>query len=248
MNFKLLKEKLIKSLDSNIFGEYIIRAYSKLKKRVDYSRIKNMADFPKPKNALIFLTMRCNLNCQMCHQKEFRAKNLNKLHADELSSKEIEKAIFSLKKFGIKKICLTGGEILLRDDLFQILDCIKDNQMNIEFGTNGTLINENIAEKLKNYPITGVSISLDGLQESHDKIRGRIGAFNKTVKTIKILTKNFDVGINFVLQKENIHDAEKVIKLCKDLGTKSFGLTYPIQNMKSGQIEDTLKIIDGGGG
>jgi MoaA/NifB/PqqE/SkfB family radical SAM enzyme len=246
MKFELLKEILRKSFKKNVFGNYAIKIYSKLKKKVEYSKIVNMANFPKPRNSLFFLTMRCNLNCQMCHQKEFRAKNLNKLHADELSLGQIKKAISSLKKFGIKKVCLTGGEILLREDLFKILECIKENRMSIEFGTNGTLITESIAEKLNNYPIVSISLSLDGLQESHDKIRGRIGAFNKTLNAIKILAKKFDVNINFVLQKENIRDAEKVIKLCDELGVKSFGLTYPIQNMRGRQVKDTLKVIGSG--
>ena len=88
---------------------------------------------------------------------------------------------------------LSGGEPFLRKDLFEILDYTTKFD-DIVITTNCTLINEKIAQKLAQYPNVRLSISIDGMEEIHDKFRGRKGTFQKIINTLPILKEN---GVKF---------------------------------------------------
>ena len=136
-----------------------------------------------------FVTHKCNLKCRHC----FFWKEINK-NTKELSLDEINK--FSETMNNIVHLNLTGGEPFLRNDLSEIVNIFyKNNSLqNIAIPTNGFLtkqILKIVKQILENCPNLAVmiSLSLDGLKEQHDKIRGVKGSFNNAMKTYKELSK-----------------------------------------------------------
>lgn len=148
-----------------------------------------------PLQFIFFITSKCNLRCQHC----FYLENLNQQPKNELSLKEIEKISQSMGK--LLWLSLTGGEPFLREDIVQIAEIFyRNNKFNLStICTNGVLQDSiilsvsEICKKCKDAHLI-VYVSLDGLEETHDQIRGAPGVFKKAVETIielKKLKKDF---------------------------------------------------------
>ena len=123
----------------------------------------------------------CNLNCKHCRVSE---KNDN----EKMSLNEAKNLLAQCWYNGITMLNLSGGEPFLRKDIFDILDYAGKFE-DIVITTNGTLLNENKCKKLSTYNNIKLSISLDGLEETHDKFRRRKGAFKKVIDTLPLLNK-----------------------------------------------------------
>lgn len=129
----------------------------------------------------LHVTKQCNLNCSYCYY------NAGEKEDFELSSSEIKKMLNELSTLKPKRIVFTGGEPLLREDIFELANCIKslDKKIILGISTNGTLINEYIAYKLVN-AFSEIRISIDGPQEVNDSLRG-LESFNKAMKAFKFI-------------------------------------------------------------
>lgn len=158
----------------------------------------------------------CNLNCKHCRVIEKNTKE------KELTLEQAKDLLSQLYYCGITKLNLSGGEPFLRKDLFEILDYAKKFE-DIVITTNCTLINKQTAEKLAQYPNVRLSISIDGMEEIHDKFRGRKGTFQKVVNTLPILKVNgIKFSIRYTLTKDTIKDAKEVLKLASENGAEEF--------------------------
>ena len=156
----------------------------------------------------------CNLNCKHCRVSE---KNDN----EKLSLKEAKNLLAECWYNGITMLNLSGGEPFLRNDIFEILDYAQKFE-DIVITTNGTLLNDEKCKKLSEYK---KSISLDGLEETHDKFRCKKGAFKKVVNTLPILNKyNIKYAIKYTLSKETAKDAVELLNLVAKLGAKEFNV------------------------
>ncbi len=157
-------------------------------------------------------TLRCNAKCKHCGS---RAGENSKLD-DELTTEEIKNALQSIaNKYDASKILLniTGGEPLIRQDLFEVMDFA--NKLGYHWGmtTNAMLINESNIEKMKKTGMTTISISLDGLEQSHDEFRGVKGSYSKIIENIKKFKEaNFlnYLQITTVVNKLNIKELKNV--------------------------------------
>ena len=162
-----------------------------------------------PLQFIFFITSRCNLNCQHC----FYAENLNKLNK-ELSVKEIEKISQGMDE--LLWFSMTGGEPFLRKDIEQIAEIFyHNNKFNfLTIPTNGLLQDSiiqsvsKICKKCKHAHII-VYVSIDGLENTHNRIRGSFDSFKKAIGTIRELKKikkdfkNFNVGTTTICNAEN---------------------------------------------
>lgn len=120
------------------------------------------------------LTTACNLHCTHCYVSERRVH-------PALSTERIVAVITELEKMGVPVAVLTGGEPLLRPDIFEIVDAFSRHQVDAYFCTNATLIDKDIAQRLAASALRGFQVSFDGPDRvSHDVIRGA-GAFDKAV-------------------------------------------------------------------
>lgn len=186
-------------------------------KMLDYLRYFLSPETVKRPGYLIFhVTYKCNSRCGMC----FLWKDLNKAKDKELSLNEIEKISSSLGN--LFWLALGGGEPFLRDDLPDICRIFyKNNKTSvISIPTNGLLpkrIYRMTREILKNCDtrIT-IGLSLDGIKEKHDHIRGVKGNFEKVLKTYNLLSplrkkySNFSIGILTTLTNLNVKEIPKL--------------------------------------
>lgn len=200
-----------------------------------------------PEFLTLFVTSRCNLKCSHC----FYWRSLDSQDA-ELSISEIEKISDSLPDFTY--ISITGGEPYLRDDLPQIASTFssKNNIQNISVVTNGVLTDKIISETKKmlaSCPRTNITVvvSMDGIGDEHDNIRGGRGVFDKAVKTIeglkglKIPYPGFNVGVAITYMAQNQKRVMDIYKFVRDgLKPDSISLTL----VRGDSRDPTSKKID----
>ncbi len=163
------------------------------------------------------ITYACNLRCKHCYA------TAGKPLEDELTTDEALDIVDKLDRLGVTIIAFSGGEPLVRKDFFEITKYADEKGFYVAVATNGTLINEEMAKKMKENGIKYVQISLDGMRETHDSFRGIKGAFDKTVEGIKNCVKEgFFVNVSMTVTKYNYHDVPAVIELCEKLGVNWF--------------------------
>jgi len=192
---------------------------------------------------ILFTTSKCNLSCSAC----FFHDNLNK--SNDLSLSEYKKIAQSLKKTSI--LLLSGGEPFLNKDLVEICSSfIKNSKIDsLIIPTNGTLkkeIIENVGILLKNFPQTAltVNISLDGMVDYHDKIRGARGVFEKAIETIKELSglkkiyPNLQTVVNSVIQKNNLEELKKLM-----IFLRQFELDFHAFELLRGDPKDRSMVL-----
>ncbi len=161
------------------------------------------------------VTRSCNLNCVHC-----RAGSERGPYEGELTTEEIFRIMQEIKEVGNPIIILTGGEPLLRKDIFEISKKAIELGFKPVLATNGTLIDEEVAEKIKDAGIARVSISLDGASaEAHDMFRGVKGAFEGAMKGIEALKKTgIPIQINTTVTAVNAQELPKIHELAKQIG------------------------------
>jgi len=167
------------------------------------------------------ITNVCNLRCKHCYQEDFS----NKEDLDWFGLKKISENIHnSMKEWG-KKACihLTGGEPLLRPELFLLLDDLDQKPMVRELGiiTNGLCFDRDVLERLSVFSkLKKVKISLDGADaEVNDSIRQK-GTFESVIQNVSLIKKGsgFDTIMMFTLMRRNFGSLPSFIHLCQDLG------------------------------
>ena len=157
------------------------------------------------------LTYKCNLRCKMCPFWQ---------RASEDSSVEQEKEILrQIYDSGAFSVAFEGGEPLLRKDLGEILAFSRSLPLQTSLISNGTLLESRIDE-IASYINGSLYVSLDGLEKTHDTIRGVDGCFRKAVRGITAARAKVLVTINTTIMAENIHEIEDLVILAKDLGVR----------------------------
>ncbi len=167
------------------------------------------------------VTRSCNLNCLHC-----RAAASCGPYAGELTSEKCLKLIDEIAALSSPVIILTGGEPLLRPDIFDIAAYGTQKGLRMVMATNGTLVDEPTAKKMIAGGIQRVSISIDGKDaQSHDAFRGEPGAFDGAMRGIKTLKEaGIEFQINTTITTANLHQ----IKAIHDLVLKSGAAAHHI--------------------
>jgi len=163
----------------------------------------------------IDLTERCNLRCIHCRVSTSHEK------VNELPLEKVKQLMDEFADLKVIQIIFSGGEPFIREDIFEILSyTTKKGIPDIIVVSNGILLDSDKIEKLKSTGVKKVTISLDGLKEVHDRIRGK-GTFDKTIENLKNLIKeDFEVSVTMILTKLNKNDFLKLSKFLKKLGVK----------------------------
>ncbi|MDQ1279484.1 MAG: family radical protein [Thermoproteota archaeon] len=156
------------------------------------------------------LTYNCNLRCKMCPFWK-RSSTDSSLERE----KAILKQIYDSGAFGI---AFEGGEPLLRKDLVNILAFSRSLPLQTSIITNGTLLESRIDE-IAPYINGAVYVSLDGLEKTHDMIRGVDGCFKNATRGIAASSEKVFVTINTTIMMENLYEIEDIVKLAKELHT-----------------------------
>lgn len=177
----------------------------------------------KPEFIILDITHKCNLKCNIC---EIRKDS----QAAEFSLEEVKKLIDQANYWGVKEFVFSGGEPLLREDIFEILEFVRTNNYQVGLLTNGILIKD-VLTRLSPYLISNtvsLSISLDALSaQIHDDIRGKVGSFEATLDGLKQLSKmkenypNINFNVISIVLNENLEELLPLVIFLKTLNVNS---------------------------
>jgi len=180
------------------------------------------------------VTRRCNLNCVHCRS----ASTMNSFDT-AFDTEEAKKLIDDIASFAKPVMVLSGGEPLLRADLFDIATYGTEKGLRMCIATNGALVTDEICLKMKASGIKMVSMSLDGSGPgTHDNFRNQPGAFDGVVRAAGLFNKH---GIEFLINssftKRNQKEIPDVMKVAKGLGAKAW---YMFMIVPTGRGEDIM--------
>jgi 12,18-didecarboxysiroheme deacetylase len=174
----------------------------------------HLLQFSKDKKPVVVwnCTKACNLRCIHCYA-----------HADgscgekELSFDEGRALIDDLAAFGSPVILFSGGEPLCRNDMPELAEYAVSKGMRAVISTNGTLINDAVAQRLKAIGLSYVGVSLDGMRETNDRFRAVDGAFDLALEGIRACKRaGIKVGLRYTITKHNLPDLPAVFQLLED--------------------------------
>ena len=155
------------------------------------------------------VTRRCNLACIHCY-----AAAANAHFPGELTTEEGKALLRDLADFGVPVLLFSGGEPLIRPDIFTLAQYARDLGLRVTFSTNGTLITPDIAERLKTLGVGYVGISLDGVEQTHDYFRGQAGAFQAALRGIRnCQAAGLRVGVRLTLTRHTVGDLPRLFEL-----------------------------------
>lgn len=162
-----------------------------------------------PKILVWNLTSVCNLNCKHCYMNAVKTKGPN-----EITTEVAKEFIDDLSEFRLPVLLFSGGEPLMREDIFELGKYAAEKGIRTVLSTNGTLITRDNARKLKESGFSYIGVSLDGLEKTNDEFRGKIGAFEEAIKGIdNCRLENVRVGLRFTISKYNFRDLPDIFKI-----------------------------------
>lgn len=166
------------------------------------------------------LTNDCQLRCKHCYNEAGMKRE------GELNFKKIIDIMRQFKALGGTSVLFTGGEVFIKKGIEDIIKYAYSNFFRIVLMSNGYSISEELFQILiERKDKIALQISIDGMRENHDDIRGVKGAFDKTVENIKrLISQGVSVSIGFTLTDKNEEDLENVVKCAKEWGCSSVSI------------------------
>ena len=190
-----------------------MRSYLNLARLYLYDKTDNKKFLPanvRPFRSSVRLTERCNSRCSTCdYWKQDREDRITTVKAIDL--------VKQLKELGVRRLRFTGGEPLLRGDFFQILKTVEMLKFEKNtLATNGLLLDKYYKE-INDSCLTDLGVSIDGLAEVNDKIRGVPGGFNRVVESLDLI-KGKRITIMSTLSSSLAYDLEGLFRLIEEKG------------------------------
>lgn len=168
------------------------------------------------------LIRRCNLTCKHCY-----SISADKDFPGELSTQEVFTVMDDLKSFGVPVLILSGGEPLLRPDIFDISYRAKDKGFYVGLSTNGTLINEENIARISAVGYDYVGISIDGIKGTHDKFRRKVGAFDASMRAVRLCRDHgIKIGMRFTMTQDNADELPQLLDLMEQEQVDKFYLSH----------------------
>lgn len=168
------------------------------------------------------LLRRCNLTCKHCY-----ATSADSEFRDELETAEAFKVIDDLHAAGVRVLILSGGEPLLRKDIFELSDYARDKGFFVALSTNGTLIDERNIAQIVAARYDYVGISIDGLEAVHDDWRQLKGSFAASMHAIDLCRQHdIRVGLRTTLTQNNYPQLPAILELMREHDVQKFYLSH----------------------
>jgi radical SAM protein with 4Fe4S-binding SPASM domain len=180
------------------------------------------------------MTQRCNLRCSHCYIDADALSN-----KEELSTSEAKRLLKDLALFKVPRILFSGGEPLLREDIFELGLFAKDLGLKTALSTNGVLITPEIGKRIKEVGFSYVGVSIDGMESTNDRFRGVKGAFLRALKGMRIL-KGLDikVGLRLTLTRDNYKEISNIFYLIKEEGIDRVCFYHLVYSGRGRQLQD----------
>ncbi len=183
--------------------------------------MKQLSDFIKAPFRLFWdVTTECNFRCKHCYS------NAGKKLPDELNHEEALALVDELKRSGIFRLFIAGGEPLMREDLWDIFRKASENEIPTVMNTNGYLIDDEISQRLSQCNLDMITISLDGsVPATHEEFRGMKGSFKRAVDSLTLLRQHgVNATVGCVLHRKNVSEMPGLIDLCIECGVRSLNI------------------------
>jgi len=186
------------------------------------------------------VTSKCNLKCSHCYIDAAERELL-----DELSTDAAKMLIHQITEVSRPLLILSGGEPLLRKDIFEIIQYGARRGLRMAMGSNGMLIDDRIARRLKEAGIKAVSISLDSsTPERHDEFRGVKGSWERAINAMKALkNNNILLQVNTTVTKQNYDEIDDIMTLAEELGAENFHLFFLVPTGRGAKMDDISPIM-----
>lgn len=170
-------------------------------------------DIPRP--VVVWnCTRQCNLRCIHCY-----ANAGNQRSPGEMNTAAGKAFIRDLAEFGVPVILFSGGEPLLREDLFELASLAKEQEIRVALSTNGTPITKAVAEKISRVEFAEVGISLDGIGVTNDHFRGQEGAYEAALKGIRnCVALGLRVSLRLTITRFNYQEITAIFRLIEEEG------------------------------
>lgn len=171
-----------------------------------------MKTLSAPLSICLGITNNCNLHCKHCLASNTRSNQ-------DLTTEELLGIIKQIIELKIFNVAIFGGEPLLREDFFTIVEALNKPWITLTLNTNGTLITKEMAKRLAHFPIKTYTVSLDGASSAtQDPFRGK-GSFEKNIEGIKnLIAAKRKVLISTTVTRYNYRDVENIVLLGKNIG------------------------------
>jgi heme d1 biosynthesis radical SAM protein NirJ len=168
------------------------------------------------------LIRRCNLACKHCYTTSADID-----FPGELTTREVFAVMDDLRAFGVPVLILSGGEPLLRPDLFDIALRAKTLGFYVGLSSNGTLITERNIDAIKAIGFDYVGVSLDGMRNTHDAFRRSLGAFDRSLQGLRLCReRGIKAGLRFTLTRDNHADLPNLLNLMEREDVDKFYLSH----------------------
>jgi radical SAM protein with 4Fe4S-binding SPASM domain len=181
------------------------------------------------------VTLKCNLKCAHCYINAAETEL-----PDELSTDAAKMLIHQITEVSRPLLILSGGEPLMRDDIYEIIRYGADRGLRMGMGSNGMLIDDEATKKLEDAGMGTVAISLDSnIPEHHDDFRGVKGCWQHAVDAIKSLKKSkIEVQVNTTVTLQNYDEVDDIMALAEELGVDNFHLFFLVPTGRGTDIKD----------
>lgn len=180
------------------------------------------------------LTRKCNLACPHCYMEAGTAE------ARELTTDECLALIDEMKALGTEMLILTGGEPLLRRDIYDIARYASDQGLWVVMGTNGVLVNDHVAEQMVACGVKGVGISIDSIDpDVHNAFRGGPDAWKYSVRALDVCRRHgLHVLVQTTVMEMNYDEIPALMDFARERGAWSFNLYFLVQTGRGRQLND----------
>ncbi len=178
------------------------------------------------------LTNRCNLYCKHCYS------SANQETEGELTFEEIKRVTGDLVREGVRFAILSGGEPLLREDIFDVAELLRERGIKTYLSTNGLLINrENVGKIKESFDYAGVS--LDGTPEVHDSFRGKRHSFEEALNALTLCRReDIKVGLRFTLTERTASSLPFIFDLVEELGIPKLYISHLVYAGRGRKLRD----------
>ncbi len=212
-----------------------IKRYSAVKEEAP----KWMLRFSKTASPIVVwnVTRKCNLSCVHCY--------INAVDEDseedmgELTTREAMDMIEDLASIKAPMLAFSGGEPLLREDIYELNVYAMKLGLRTILSTNSTLITREVAKKIKGAGFVYVGVSLDGSEKAHDEFRGAKGAFEKSLQGLRyLMEEGVKTGVRFAITNQNYEELSKVLEITKREKIPRFSLFQLVYGGRGKEIID----------
>ncbi len=183
------------------------------------------------------LTQRCNLVCAHCYMSAFAGADTR----GELSTEECRRVIDEIGAINPNVLLiLTGGEPFLRQDLFEVAAYAADRRFTVVVGTNGLLLREREARRMRQVGVLGASLSLDSTdRERHDRFRHLPGAWDGALRATRVLrAEGLDFSLHMSVTDWNLAEIPAMIDLARELGAKVLNFFFLVRTGRGADLTD----------